>query len=60
MFARQRKTQFEDGEPFHFHSLKNTEEAMALVAAAQKEVDDALAEVSGKRTLPVWGCGVCR
>lgn len=39
-FAQQRKMQFEDGEPFHFHSLANTEEAMALVEAAEKEVTD--------------------
>lgn len=37
-FAQQRKMQFEDGEPFHFHSLGSTEEAAALVEAAEKEV----------------------
>lgn len=40
VFAQQRKMQFEDGEPFHFHSLASTEEATALVDAAEKEVTD--------------------
>eukprot|EP00752_Nemacystus_decipiens_P011950 g10596.t1 len=39
-FAKQRQMQFEDGEPFHFHSLATTEEAVALVEAAEKEVTD--------------------
>ncbi len=40
VFAQQRKAQFENGEPFHFHSLATTEEATALVEAAEKEVTD--------------------
>ncbi|CAM9250870.1 unnamed protein product [Scytosiphon promiscuus] len=40
VFAQQRKRQFEDGEPFHFHSLNSIEEASALVEAAEKEVTD--------------------
>lgn len=46
VFAQQRKVQFEDGEPFHFHSLANTEQATALVEAAEKEVNDIRDEVS--------------
>lgn len=44
-FARQRKAQFEDGDPFHFHTLSSAEDAMALVAGAQKDVDDLETEV---------------
>ncbi|CAM9458599.1 unnamed protein product [Pylaiella littoralis] len=40
VFAEQRKMQFEGGEPFHFHSLENAEQAAALVEAAEKEVND--------------------
>lgn len=51
-FAQQRKLQYEDGEPFHFHSLKTAEEATALVEAAEKEVEEATKEVSstGRQT----------
>ncbi|CAM9406930.1 unnamed protein product [Ectocarpus sp. 6 AP-2014] len=45
VFAQQRKMQFEDGEPFHFHSLANTEEATALVENAEKEVNDKRDEI---------------
>lgn len=45
-FAVQRKAQFEDGEPFHFHKLATAEEATVLVAAAENEVADCGAEVS--------------
>ncbi|CAM9220260.1 unnamed protein product [Ectocarpus sp. 4 AP-2014] len=45
VFAQQRKTQFENGEPFHFHSLANTEEATALVENAEKEVNDKRDEI---------------
>lgn len=45
VFAQQRKTQFENGEPFHLHSLANTEEATALVENAEKEVADKRDEV---------------
>lgn len=44
-FAQQRKVQFEEGEPFHFHSLANAEEAIVLVTEAEREVDDIHAEV---------------
>lgn len=44
-YAQQRKRQFEEGEPFHFHSLANTEEATALLAAAEKECTDVQEEV---------------
>lgn len=46
VFAQQRKRQFEDGEPFHFHSLNSIEEATALVEAAEKEVTDIRDQVS--------------
>lgn len=46
VFAQQRKMQFENGEPFHFHSLASTEQATALVEAAEKEVNDIRDEVS--------------
>lgn len=46
VFAEQRKMQFEGGEPFHFHSLENAEQAAALVEAAEKEVNDIREEVS--------------
>ncbi|CAB1109198.1 unnamed protein product [Ectocarpus sp. CCAP 1310/34] len=45
VFAQQRKTQFDNGEPFHFHSLANTEEATALVENAEKEVNDKRDEI---------------
>lgn len=45
-FAQQRKVQYEDGDPFHFHSLNNAEEATALVEAAEKEVEDVTTDVS--------------
>lgn len=46
VFAEQRKRQFEDGEPFHFHSLNSSEEATALVEAAEKEVTDIRGQVN--------------
>ena len=45
VFAQQRKIQFEEGEPFHFHSLASAEEAMVLVTEAEREVEDIRAEV---------------
>lgn len=40
VFAQQRKMQFDNGEPFHFHSLQDPEQAIALVEEAEKEVND--------------------
>lgn len=48
-FAQQRKMQFEDGEPFHFHSLASAEEATALVEAAEQEVTDIRDQVGERR-----------
>lgn len=45
VFAHQRKSQYEDGEPFHFHTLASAEEATELVTAAEKAVADLEAEV---------------
>lgn len=45
-FAQKRKVDFEKGESFTFHNLASTEQATALVEAAQKEVDDIESEVS--------------
>lgn len=44
-FAQKRKVQYEDGDPFHFHSLNTAEEATALVEAAEKEAEDVTTEV---------------
>ena len=49
MFAQQRKVQFEEGEPFHFHSLASAEEAVDLVTSAEKEVEDIRTEVSERQ-----------
>ena len=53
-FAKQRKSQFEEGKPLHFHSLTSMEEATALVEAAQKEVEDVELEVSPKGQPTLW------
>lgn len=55
-FAQNRKMQFEEGEPFHFHAISDAEQALAVVAEAEKEVLDAQAEVSAstRALLPTY------